>query len=96
MRVVAMNMDPNPGPWKAIGDITWVAFGHSAWEILSSDGRQVGAVVTTWLSGGTSPPGAPCVCLLAIQHRTIPSVYAETATLAGFMPTTAEPEAAAS
>lgn len=62
-----MFMNPNPGPGRAIGDITRTAFGHSVWEFLSSDGRQVGTIFTTWLSGGTPPPGAPSACTAGNQ-----------------------------
>ena len=65
--VSAINMSPIPGAGRAIGDITRVAFGQSAWEILTADGRQIGTVITTWLSGGTPPPGAPSICTAGNQ-----------------------------
>lgn len=57
-----MNISPAPSPGQAIGDITRGALGQSAWEILTADGRPVGTIVTTWLSGGAPPPGAPAAC----------------------------------
>jgi uncharacterized protein (TIGR03437 family) len=65
--VSALNMNPIPGAGRAIGDITRLAYGQSAWEILTADGRQVGTIMTNWLSGGTPPPGAPSVCTAGNQ-----------------------------
>lgn len=58
----SLNLSPIPAAGRAIGDITRMSFGHSAWEILSVDGQQVGTIITIWLSGGTPPPGAPSAC----------------------------------
>lgn len=57
-----INMNPAPSPGRAIGDITRTAIGQSVWEILAADGRPVGTIITTWLSGGAPPPGAPRAC----------------------------------
>jgi len=65
--IVSINMDPVPGPGKAIADITRGGMGHSVWEIQTADGRAVGTVITTWLSGGTPPPGAPSTCTAGNQ-----------------------------
>lgn len=65
--IAFFNMDTVPGTGKAIGDITRTAIGHSVWEIQTADGRAVGTVMTTWLSGGTPPPGAPGACTAGNQ-----------------------------
>lgn len=57
-----ININPAPSPGRAIGDITRTAIGQSVWEILAADGRPVGTIITTWLSGGAPPPGAPRAC----------------------------------
>jgi uncharacterized protein (TIGR03437 family) len=62
-----MNMNPISSPGRAIGDITRTAMGQSAWEIQTADGRPVGTIITTWLSGGPPPPGAPSICTAGNQ-----------------------------
>jgi uncharacterized protein (TIGR03437 family) len=48
-----------PTPGQAIGDTTRNAIGVATFEILKSDGTQIGTIVASGQAGGTAPPGSP-------------------------------------
>jgi uncharacterized protein (TIGR03437 family) len=48
-----------PTPGLAIGDTTRNAIGVATFEILKSDGTQIGTIVASGHAGGTAPPGSP-------------------------------------
>lgn len=50
---------PAPAPGQAIGDTNRNAIGVTTFEILRSDGTQIGTIVASGLAGGASPPGVP-------------------------------------
>ena len=55
----AMFFRPAPTPGQAIGDTTRNAIGVATFEILKSDGAQIGTIVASGHAGGTAPPGSP-------------------------------------
>lgn len=54
-----LNMSPAPSPGGAIADVTRTALREHMFEILTSDGRAVGTIMSLGFSGGSPPPGAP-------------------------------------
>jgi uncharacterized protein (TIGR03437 family) len=55
--VVGLRTDPTPG--FAIGDTVRNTLATITFEILKSDGTQIGTITASGLTGGTPPPGSP-------------------------------------
>src|SRR3984893_14184633 len=48
-----------PGPGQAIADTVRNGVAEVTFEILKSDGTQIGTIVAIGLAGGVAPPGSP-------------------------------------
>jgi hypothetical protein len=60
-RAKMLALNPNPVPGQAIADINRANIQHSAFEIMTADGRAVGTIFANGMGGGVAPPGAPLV-----------------------------------
>jgi uncharacterized protein (TIGR03437 family) len=57
IRMLSLTTAPNPG--QAIADIVRNNIQFLSFEILNTDGTQVGTIVATGFGGGAAPPGLP-------------------------------------
>ena len=58
-RITALNLRPFPTPGQAISDVNRSGVRDNIFEFVADDGTPIGSIMTSGLSGGGSPPGAP-------------------------------------
>ena len=77
-RARAIISNPAPSPGQAIADTARLSIRETTFEILQSDGTQIGAIMTFGVNGGPGsfPPGAPSQVTGAGSHAIVGGVGA--------------------